>query len=274
VRILKRVRDLRAVLNGSRNVTLVPTMGNLHDGHLSLIRAARERGGVVVASIFVNRLQFAPQEDFATYPRTLDRDCELLSRSGCDVVFAPPEDEIYPEAQELKVHPPARLAGILEGEMRPGFFSGVCTVLLKLFNSVHPTVAIFGKKDYQQLLVIRSMVRQLMLPVKIVPAETVRAPSGLAFSSRNAYLTDPEKAEAARLHAELAKIAAAVRSGRMDWTVLESAARKELTEHGWRPDYIAIRQQNDLAAPSASQPLVVLAAARLSSARLIDNVEI
>src|ERR1700688_566868 len=154
--------DLRRALAGQRSVTLVPTMGNLHDGHLSLVRIAGARGGLVVASIFVNPLQFAPHEDFATYPRTLERDCELLSAVGCDIVFAPQEEEIYPEPQEYTVHPPTRLADILEGAVRPGFFTGVCTVVLKLFNAVQPTAAVFGKKDYQQLLVMRNMVRQLM----------------------------------------------------------------------------------------------------------------
>src|SRR5580698_3028769 len=163
-------------------------MGNLHAGHLSLVRMARERGDLVVTSIFVNRLQFAPHEDFATYPRTLQRDCELLAGQGCDIVFAPEDAEIYPEAQGYTVHPPQILTEILEGEVRPGFFTGVCTVVLKLFNMVQPTLAVFGKKDYQQLMVIRSMVRQLALPIEIVPAETVRDADGLALSSRNGYL--------------------------------------------------------------------------------------
>src|ERR1700722_17026455 len=193
--------DLRRALAGQRLVTLVPTMGNLHDGHLSLVRIARARGGLVVASIFVNPLQFAPHEDFATYPRTLERDRALLSKVGCDIVFAPEEEEIYPEPQEYKVQPPTRLADILEGQVRPGFFTGVCTVVLKLFNAAQPAAAVFGKKDMQQLLVIRNMVRQLMLPIKLVAAETVRTSSGLALSSRNGYLSDANRAEAAQLYA-------------------------------------------------------------------------
>jgi pantoate--beta-alanine ligase len=266
--------ELRRVLTVQRSATLVPTMGNLHEGHLSLVRLARERAGVVVASIFVNRLQFAPQEDFETYPRTLDRDCELLSAVGCDIVFAPPEEEMYPAPQEFKVQPPARLADILEGAVRPGFFTGVCTVVLKLFGAVQPDAAVFGKKDYQQLLVVRHMVRQLMLPVKIVAADTVRASTGLALSSRNVYLSEAERAEAAQLHAVLAKAAAAVTSGRMDWRVLEQEASDSLVERGWRPDYVAVRRQSDLAEPSTGDRLVVLGAARLGRARLIDNVEI
>src|ERR1035437_5149689 len=173
-------------------------MGNLHAGHLSLVRIARERGYLVVTSVFVNRLQFAPHEDFATYPRTFER--------GCDVVFRPAESEVYPEVQEYTVHPPAGLAEILEGEVRPGFFTGVCTVVLKLFHMVQPAVAIFGKKDYQQLLVIRSMVRQLALPIELVSAETVRDASGLALSSRNGYFNDSQRAKAAQLHATLSTL--------------------------------------------------------------------
>jgi len=171
-------------------------MGNLHEGHLSLVRIARERDGMAVASIFVNPLQFAPHEDFAKYPRTLERDCELLAAGGCDLVFAPSEQEVYPNPQVYKVHPPSRLADILEGHVRPGFFTGVCTVVLKLFNMVQPAAAVFGKKDYQQLLVVRNLVQQLALPIEIVPAETIRDYSGLALSSRNGYLNDIERVEA------------------------------------------------------------------------------
>jgi pantoate--beta-alanine ligase len=265
--------DLRRALTLQRGITLVPTMGNLHEGHLSLVRIARERGGLVVASIFVNPLQFAPYEDFATYPRTLERDCELLSQVGCDVLFAPQEEEIYPEPQEYKVNPPARLAEILEGAVRPGFFAGVSTVVLKLFNAVQPAAAVFGKKDYQQLLVIRSMVRQLMLPIKVLPAETVRLSSGLAQSSRNGYLSDAQRVEAAQLHAVLTKVAAGAKAGRTDWRVLEREASDALTARGWSPDYVAIRRQSDLAEPSPGDRLIVLGAAKLSGTRLIDNVE-
>jgi pantoate--beta-alanine ligase len=249
-------------------------MGNLHDGHLSLVRIAMERGGPVVVSIFVNRLQFAPREDFATYPRTLERDFELLSGAGCDFVFAPAEDEIYPEPQEYKVHPPARLADILEGQVRPGFFIGVCTVVLKLFSMVQPAAAVFGKKDYQQLLVIRSMVRQFALPIDIVPGAIVRDPAGLALSSRNGYLSDAERVEAAQLSAVLRHVAAAVQSGRTDWTALEREASDTLRARGWHPDYVVIRSRADLSEPSQGCSLVVLAGARLAGTRLIDNLEI
>jgi len=279
VRIIRTIAELRGTLEGNRKIVLVPTMGNLHAGHLSLVRMARERGDLVVTSIFVNRLQFAPHEDFATYPRTLQRDCELLEAQGCDIVFAPDDGEIYPEAQGYTVHPPAALTDILEGEVRPGFFTGVCTVVLKLFNMVRPAVTVFGKKDYQQLLIIRCMVRQLALPIEIVPADTVRDADGLALSSRNGYLNDLQRTEAARLNAALSTVAAAARSGCSDWQRLERDARESLTAHGWKPDYVAVRRRSDLRepssrAPSASDPLVVLGAARLGGVRLIDNIEI
>src|SRR5712671_5331229 len=206
MQIIKTAAEFRAALEPGHRRVLVPTMGNLHAGHLSLVRIARERGDLVVASIFVNRLQFAPHEDFATYPRTFERDCELLAAAGCDIVFAPAENEVYPEPQGYKVHPPPELAEILEGQVRPGFFTGVCTVVLKLFNMVRPDVAVFGKKDYQQLLVIRSMVRQMALPIEIVPGETVRDAGGLALSSRNGYLSDAQRTEAAQLHMALSKL--------------------------------------------------------------------
>jgi pantoate--beta-alanine ligase len=249
-------------------------MGNLHAGHLSLIERAREAGGPVVASIFVNRLQFAPHEDFATYPRTFERDCELLRGVGCNFVFAPDEAELYPEPQGYTVRPPAALADILEGHFRPGFFTGVCTVVLKLFNCVQPRVAVFGKKDYQQLMVIRQMVRQLALPIEIVAGETTRAEDGLALSSRNGYLDAAQRAEAVALSRELKGMADALRRGRRDWSALEDAAMQALTERGWRPDYVAIRRRADLAPPTRGDALVVLAAARLGATRLIDNLEL
>src|ERR1700731_1333969 len=242
MQVIRTVAELRAALRAEHRPALVPTMGNLHAGHLSLVRIARERGGPVVASIFVNRLQFAPHEDFAKYPRTLERDCELLAGSGCDIVFAPADDEIYPEAQGYTVHPPPGLADILEGQVRPGFFTGVCTVVLKLFNMIEPAVAVFGKKDYQQLLVIRRMVRQLALPIEIVPAETVRDAGGLALSSRNGYLNDTERTHAIQLHACLKYLVAAVKSGRGDWAAMEEEARRTLSAGGWQPDYVTIRR--------------------------------
>jgi pantoate--beta-alanine ligase len=274
VRIVYTIAELRAALAGQRPINLVPTMGNLHDGHLSLVRIARERSGVLVTSIFVNRLQFAPQEDFSRYPRTFERDCGLLQSAGCDVVFAPSDQEIYPEAQEYKLVPPAALADIFEGSARPGFFIGVCTVVLKLFHIVRPAAAVFGKKDYQQLLIIRNMVRQLALPVDIVAGETVRDASGLALSSRNSYLTPPELEEAAELNRTLRRIAGAVRSGRIAWPELERSAAAALSARGWRPDYLAIRRQADLGSPSAEDALIIVGAARLGGTRLIDNYEV
>jgi pantoate--beta-alanine ligase len=273
MRIIQTIVDLRAALNGQRDISFVPTMGNLHEGHLSLVRVARQHTGPVVASIFVNQLQFAPHEDFAKYPRTLERDCELLSGGGCDIVFAPSAQEIYPEPQELKVHPPAGLADMLEGSFRPGFFVGVSTIVLKLFNIVNPAVAVFGKKDYQQLLVIKSMVRQLALPIEIIPAETVRDASGLALSSRNGYLNESQRIEAAQLHSTLRSVASEVQSGRTDWLQIERTAFESLATRGWQPDYVAIRQRSDLSTPWQSIPLIVLAAARLGNTRLIDNLE-
>jgi pantoate--beta-alanine ligase len=284
MQIIRTIAELRAAPESRRRLVLVPTMGNLHAGHLSLVSLARERGDFVVTSIFVNRLQFAPHEDFATYPRTFERDCELLSASGCDAVFAPNDREVYPEAQGYTLHPPPELADILEGAVRPGFFTGVCTVVLKLFNMVQPAVAVFGKKDYQQLLVVRSMVRQLALPIEIIAADTVRDSTGLALSSRNGYLDGPQRTEAAQLHAALRKLAAAAKSGRRDWLTLEREAQAFLSARGWQPDYVAIRRQSDLREPSIvepsmrvpaiSEPLIVLAAARLGGTRLIDNLEI
>jgi pantoate--beta-alanine ligase len=274
MQIVKTIAELRAALRGKPRPVLVPTMGNLHAGHLSLVRIARERGGLVVTSIFVNRLQFAPHEDFDTYPRTLERDCELLAGSGCDIVFAPADSEVYPEVQGYTVHPPPALADILEGQVRPGFFTGVCTVVLKLFHMVEPAAAVFGKKDYQQLMVIRSMVRQLALPIELVAAEIVRDASGLALSSRNGYLNDSQRAEAAQLQVTLGKLVVEAKSGRTDWRSLEREAQEFLAARGWQPDYVAVRRRSDLREPSTGEPLVALAAARLSGTRLIDNLEI
>ena len=274
MRVIHTIAELRQALAGTTRTTLVPTMGNLHAGHVSLIECAKEAGGPVVASIFVNRLQFAPHEDFDTYPRTLERDCEMLRAAGCNFVFAPNEAELYPEPQAYKVQPPGALADILEGHFRPGFFTGVCTVVLKLFNCVQPRVAVFGKKDYQQVMVIRQMVRQLALPIDIVAGETTRAEDGLALSSRNGYLDVTRRVEAVTLSRELKGIAAALRSGRRDLAALEDAAMRSLTARGWSPDYVAIRRRSDLAAPSSGEALVVVAAAKLGTTRLIDNLEL
>lgn len=274
MRVVHTIAELRQGLAGAERTAFVPTMGNLHEGHLSLVRLAKEHGGPVVASIFVNRMQFAPHEDFDTYPRTLERDCELLRASGCNFVFAPGEAELYPEPQVFKVQPPAALADMLEGHFRPGFFTGVCTVVVKLFNCVRPRVAVFGKKDYQQLMVVRQMARQLALPIDIIGGETSRASDGLALSSRNGYLDAAQRAEAPALSLALRAIADQARAGQRDWAALEQQAMTFLTGRGWRPDYVAIRRSADLAPPAHGDALVVLAAAKLGSTRLIDNLEL
>jgi pantoate--beta-alanine ligase len=268
------LNKLRAALQKREGIVFVPTMGNLHDGHISLMRQARAHGETVVASIFVNRLQFGPREDFDKYPRTFPVDCEKLRAAGVDHLFAPTEADLYPEPQQYLVEPP-EIQNLLEGQFRPGHFRGVATVVLKLFNIVQPQVAILGKKDYQQLMILRNMVRQLALPMVIVGGETVRAADGLALSSRNAYLTPEERVEASRLHRQLSIIAEAVRGGNREFARLEHDALAELDQHGWKTDYIAVRRQADLQAPSGGdEALVVLGAARLGQPRLIDNVEI
>ena len=275
--IAHTVAELRDHLAAFKRPAFVPTMGNLHDGHLALIRQAKPLGDVTVASIFVNRLQFLPHEDFDTYPRTWDSDCEKLRAAGCDVLFAPDEKALYPEPQTCKVHPPAELADILEGHSRPGFFVGVSTVVMKLFQCVQPRVAVFGKKDYQQLMMIRHMVRQFALPIEIVGSETFRADDGLALSSRNGYLSETERAEAVQLSKALKAMAAAVQAGERDLAAIEARAMQALTERGWQPDYLVLRRRADLQAPTfglAGEPLVALAAARLGGTRLIDNLEI
>jgi pantoate--beta-alanine ligase len=273
MQVVHTIAQLRKILPAARRA-FVPTMGNLHEGHLSLVRIAREDAASVVASIFVNRLQFAPHEDFDSYPRTLGQDCELLEAAGCDIVFAPADKEMYPWPQQVNVLPPPALADVLEGQFRPGFFTGVCTVVLKLLNIVQPDVAVFGKKDFQQLMVVREMVKQLALPVQIVAGDTSRADDGLALSSRNGYLDKGERAEAVHLSRQLRAVARALEDGRGDWEALEREAMTVLRERGWAPDYVAIRRSADLGAPAAASPLVVLAAARLGATRLIDNVEV
>jgi len=279
MQVIHTIADLRAVLAGSTKTALVPTMGNLHEGHLALVREAALHGFPVVATIFVNRLQFLPHEDFDQYPRTLERDCQLLESAGCDIVFAPSERELYPEPQTFKVTPPASLADLLEGEFRPGFFTGVCTVVMKLFQCVQPAVAVFGQKDYQQLMVIKAMARQFALPTEVIGAPTIRATDGLALSSRNGYLGADERAEAIALPRALRTAAAALREGARDIAAVEKAQVDALVARGWQPDYIAIRRRTDLLPPTADDlaakvPLVVLGAARVGKTRLIDNLEI
>ena len=274
MRIHSSIVDLRAALKGRGRIAFVPTMGNLHAGHISLMGQARAHGDTVVASIFVNRLQFGPNEDFDKYPRTFEADCDKLAAAGVDVLFAPTEADLYPELQEYVVEPPA-IQNVLDGEFRPGHFRGVATVVLKLFNCVQPDTAVFGKKDYQQLLVIRNMTRQFALPIAIVGGATVRAGDGLALSSRNGYLSEAERAEAPRLYRELKRIREALRQGERDIAGLENAALAALTAAGWQTDYVAVRKQSDLSVPQGiGVPLVALAASRLGSTRLIDNIEI
>ncbi len=283
MRIISDIHDLRAQMSGQNRVAFVPTMGNLHAGHLSLMKIAAVHGDPVVASIFINRLQFGPNEDFDKYPRTMQSDVEKLEAEHVYVLFAPSEKDLYPEPQEYRVLPPTQLGDILEGEFRPGFFQGVCTVVLKLFSCVQPRVAVFGKKDYQQLMIIRSMCRQLALPVEIIAAETVRDTDGLALSSRNQYLSVEDRAEAPRLYRVLNQVRDAIQAdvahAAENLHALEEKAVAELTEHGWKPDYVAVRRQHDLLEPTpeqvrAGEPLVILAAARLGTTRLIDNLEI
>jgi len=264
MRIVHRIEELRRAAADLPGLAFVPTMGSLHDGHIALMQIARGRARHVAASIFVNRLQFAPSEDFASYPRTFEADCDKLRAASVDLLFAPDETVLYPEPQGFIVDPPA-IAGELEGRFRPRFFHGVATVVLKLFNCVQPGIAVFGKKDYQQLHIVRAMVRQLNLPVEIVAGETVREADGLAMSSRNAYLSAAQRAEAPRLHRLLQK----VKDG-MDC----ATAAGELVAAGWQPDYVEVRRRWDLAPPQAGdRELVVLAAARLGGTRLIDNLE-
>lgn len=279
MKIISSIDELRDQLRGQLRTAFVPTMGNLHEGHLSLMRLARKHGDPIVASIFVNRLQFGPNEDFDKYPRTFQADVEKLEKEGVYVLFAPTEKDLYPEPQEFRVSPPVDLGNILEGEFRPGFFTGVTTVVLKLFSCVQPRVAVFGKKDYQQLMIVRNMSKQFALPTDIVAAETYRAEDGLALSSRNVYLSTEERAEAPALFRSLNEVANEVRSGHLDIFELERKAMAKLAARGWKPDYISIRKRVDLQPPSAGdlaqgEKLVVLAAAKLGVTRLIDNLEI
>jgi pantoate--beta-alanine ligase len=272
--LIHTVAELRARLRTQRSVALVPTMGNLHAGHLSLVDIARNHGKCIVASIFVNRLQFEPGGDFDRYPRTLGQDCALLEKAGCDVVFAPDEKEMYPEAQQVFVTPP-KVANQLDGDFRPGHFQGVTTVVSKLFNLVSPDVAVFGKKDYQQWHVIRAMVRQLGFGIEIVGGETVREGDGLALSSRNGYLSAEERAKAPLLSKALREIKEAIQEGSHRFERHQEMAVSALTLAGWKVDYVALRTRGELATPHPhDRELVVLGAAWLGKTRLIDNLEI
>lgn len=280
MKVVHTIEELRDQLRGQLRVAFVPTMGNLHRAHLSLMKLARQHGDPVVASIFVNRLQFGPNEDFDRYPRTLAADIEKLERErDVYVLFAPDEREMYPEPQSYTVQPPNDLGDILEGHFRPGFFTGVSTVVMKLFSCVQPRVAVFGKKDYQQLMVVRNMCRQFQLPVEILAHETVRDADGLALSSRNIYLQPAERSEAPFLYAVLHKLREQVLAGQSDRQALEDQAVAALAGRGWKVDYVALRRRRDLNPPTreeieAGELLVVLAAAKLGATRLIDNLEI
>ena len=282
MRIARSLPELRALLAHSQCPAFVPTMGNLHAGHIRLVDIARPLGDCTVASIFVNRLQFLPHEDFDSYPRTWEADCAKLEAAGCDVLFAPRESDLYPTPQTVKVQADPALGDILEGEFRPGFFTGVSTVVMKLFMSVFAGkatgVAVFGKKDYQQLMVIRQMVLQLALPIEVVGAETCRAEDGLALSSRNGYLSDLERTEAAQLALALRALGrdalAAAHALPTQRAALEAKAMDGLKQRGWVPDYLTVRRRHDLQAPQAGDALVVLGAAKLGATRLIDNLEI
>jgi pantoate--beta-alanine ligase len=273
MRVVRDIVSLRRAAAEAAPLAFVPTMGALHEGHLSLVRLARRHARTVAVSVFVNRLQFGPNEDFDRYPRALEADCERLAAEGVELVFAPDEKELYPKPQRYRINPPP-LADALEGRFRPGFFQGVTTVVLKLLNCVQPAVAVFGKKDYQQLVILHGMAEQLNLPVKIIAGETVREPDGLALSSRNAYLSAQERAEAPRLYRVLTEVAARTAESKRDYAALGAGAMHELRAHGWQPDYVEVRRRADLETPQPDdRALVVLAAARLGSTRLIDNVE-
>lgn len=272
--IVHSIAELRARLAGESAIAFVPTMGNLHPGHLSLVTIAREHGTCIVASIFVNRLQFEPGGDFDRYPRTFVQDCAALEMAGCHVVFAPDEKELYPQPQEVMVKvPPA--AEQLCGSHRPGHFEGVATIVTKLFNIVRPDVAVFGKKDFQQLHLIRALSRQLDFGIEIVGADTVRERDGLAMSSRNNYLSAGEREEAVRLSRNLKHVKREIESGSRDFARLTEAARADLASHGWKVDYVELRNRSALAPPGPDdKDLVVLGAAWIGRTRLIDNLEI
>ena len=272
MRLIHSVAELREALAGQRETAFVPTMGNLHSGHVALAEIAARHGRPVVASIFVNPLQFGAGEDFERYPRTLQSDCEKLAAVGTDIVFAPDVHEMYPEPQTFTVLPP--LADELCGAHRPGHFQGVATVVLKLFNMVQPRYAVFGKKDYQQLFILKGLVRQFNLPIVMVEAETERAEDGLALSSRNGYLSAAERAEAPRLFHLLRAAADRIAAGERDFAAIETEAGHDLAVHGWAVDYVSVRSRASLLPPAADEsPFVILAAARLGTTRLIDNLE-
>lgn len=284
MQIISSTNALRLALTNQANIGFVPTMGNLHAGHIHLVNLAKQQCDCVVVSIFVNPLQFGANEDLANYPRTLDADCEKLKAAGCDIVFTPTVAEMYPQMtqsaagiqlnQSMTIVPPD-IANDLCGASRPGHFAGVATVVAKLFNMVQPQTAFFGKKDFQQLFVIRELVKQLNYPVQIVAGETVRETSGLALSSRNGYLSAAQKQQAAVLNETLHEIALAIQAQNTDFESLENAAKTKLNRLGWQVDYVTVRNALNLQlATQADQHLVILAAAKIGNTRLIDNIEL
>jgi pantoate--beta-alanine ligase len=274
MQVVHTAADLRAALAGQTATAFVPTMGNLHAGHVSLVEQAKRHGQPVVASIFINPLQFAAGEDLERYPRTLAADCEKLEAAGCDLVFAPDVAEMYPVPQMFTVQVPDSLANDLCGAFRPGHFAGVATVVLKLFNLVRPRVAVFGRKDFQQLMVIRELVRQFNLPIEILAGATLREADGLAMSSRNGYLSAAERMQATQLYRALTEVRTAVEAGEHDYAALCANAVRPLTMAGWRVDYVEVRDADTLApAAPGSARLVVLGAAWLGTTRLIDNLD-
>ncbi|MBR5675233.1 MAG: pantoate--beta-alanine ligase [Neisseriaceae bacterium] len=275
MQIIKTIEELRNWRKTVGTVAFVPTMGNLHAGHLALVNVAKQHADTVVVSIFVNPLQFGQGEDFAAYPRTLQADAEKLEQAGVAVLFAPDDKTLYPNTvQSFNVEPSA-LQNELEGKFRPGHFRGVATVVLKLFNIVEPQIACFGKKDFQQLVVIQQMVAELNVNIKIIPVDTGRAEDGLALSSRNGYLTDNERQQAPQLYAVLCEMKNELQQGRRDFSQLEQSAAEKLNAQGWQTDYVEIRRRADLshARPDDKQ-LIILAAAKLGKPRLIDNLEV
>ena len=275
MKIIHTIQELRDWRREADSVAFVPTMGNLHEGHLALVREAAKRADKVVVSIFVNRLQFGQGEDFDRYPRTLEQDAAKLAGEGVAVLFAPNEQELYPNvAQQYNVEPP-NLQNELCGAFRPGHFRGVATVVAKLFNIVEPDYACFGKKDYQQLVILQGMAADLNFRVEIVPVDIGRAADGLALSSRNQYLSEAERKQAPQLYRELQAVARAVENGNRDYAALEQQAAANLKQAGWQVDYVEIRHAGNLqVAHVGDSELVVLAAARLGNTRLIDNIEI
>ena len=285
MQIIHTVSELRKALKNQASIGFVPTMGNLHAGHIHLVKLAKQHASCVVASIFVNPLQFSPTEDLANYPRTLDADCEKLAAAGCDIVFTPSVTEIYPTfdgknlMQTMTIDPPP-IANVLCGATRLSHFAGVATVVMKLFNMVQPDVAVFGKKDFQQLFIIKEMVRQFNLPIEIIAGETVREANGLALSSRNGYLTDTQRASASQLNSALQSIVNQIKNGNKDFVQLEQQASTQLSKQGWEVDYISIRSSTTLQPASAlDKNLIVLGAAKITNktsgkTRLIDNIEL